>query len=105
MNTIGAISHLCTITLGNRLQPKKPEDLVYVYTNLRLMAEGKEKDKKQWYVDYVDLGDSDSIVKKDIKIHGNLDLDGWDDGILRIQNLNGEIEYGLLLQAKFVYEI
>jgi hypothetical protein len=30
----------------NRLQPKKPKDLVYEYTNLRLMAEGKEKDKK-----------------------------------------------------------
>jgi hypothetical protein len=30
----------------NRLQPKRAEDLVYVYTNFGLMVEGKEKDKK-----------------------------------------------------------
>src|SRR5450759_3039566 len=31
----------------NRLQPKRAEDLVYVYTNSRLMAKGKEKDEKK----------------------------------------------------------
>jgi hypothetical protein len=30
-----------------RLQPNMAEDLVYVYTNLRLLAEGKEKDEKK----------------------------------------------------------
>jgi hypothetical protein len=30
-----------------RLQPNMAEDLVYVYTNLRLLAEGKEKDPKK----------------------------------------------------------
>ena len=32
---------------GNRLQPKKAEDLVYVYTNSRLMAKRKDKDDKK----------------------------------------------------------
>jgi hypothetical protein len=31
----------------NRLQPKRTEDLIYVYTNFRLMVEGTEKDKKK----------------------------------------------------------
>jgi hypothetical protein len=31
----------------NRLQPNRAEDLVYVYTDSRLMAERKEKDKKK----------------------------------------------------------
>jgi hypothetical protein len=48
----------------------------------------------------VDSGDSDSTVKKDIKIHGNLDLDGWDDGNLRNQNLDGETDYGPLASSK-----
>jgi hypothetical protein len=45
----------------NSLQSKRVKDLAYLYTNLRLMAEGKEKDKKKWYVDNVD---SKSIVIK-----------------------------------------
>jgi hypothetical protein len=28
--------------------------LVYVYTNLRLTAEAKEKDEKKWYADNMD---------------------------------------------------
>lgn len=31
----------------NRLQPKRTKDLVYMYTNSRLMVERKEKEKKK----------------------------------------------------------
>jgi hypothetical protein len=31
----------------NILQPKRAKDLVYVYTNSRLLAEGKENDEKK----------------------------------------------------------
>jgi hypothetical protein len=68
----------------NRLQPKRAEDLVYVYTNLRLMAEGKDKDKKKWYADNVDLEDSDSAPGKEFEDHGDLDSDGMDDGSLKV---------------------
>ena len=30
----------------NKLQPKRAENLVYVYTNSRLLVEGKEKDER-----------------------------------------------------------
>jgi hypothetical protein len=52
----------------NRLQPKRAEDLVYIYTNSRLLAKGKEKDEKKWYADNVDSEDSDSEPKKSSKI-------------------------------------
>jgi hypothetical protein len=66
----------------NRLQPKRAEDLVYVYTNFGLMVEGKEKDKKKCHVDNVDSKDLDSVLREDIKVYGDLDLDGWNDGNL-----------------------
>jgi hypothetical protein len=69
----------------NRLQPKRAEDLVYVYTNSRLMAEGKEKDEKKWYADNVDLEDSDSTLEEEFEDHGDLDSDGMDDGNLRVR--------------------
>ena len=68
----------------NRLQPKKAKDLVCVYTNSRLMAKGKEKDKKRWYANNVDSKDLDSTPKEEFEDHGNLDLDGMDDGNLGI---------------------
>ena len=73
----------------NKLQPKKAKDLVYVYTNSRLMAEGKEKDEKKWYADNVDSEDSDSVPKKELEDHGDLDLDGMDDGNLGVQRSYG----------------
>jgi hypothetical protein len=60
----------------NRLQPKRAEDLVYVYTNSRLMAEGKDKDEKKWYDDNVDSEDSDSAPEEEFEDHGDLDSDG-----------------------------
>jgi hypothetical protein len=69
----------------NRLQPKRVEDLVYVYTNSRLMAEGKEKDEKKWYVDNVNSEDSDFVPEEEFKDHGDLDLDGMDDGNLGVR--------------------
>jgi hypothetical protein len=68
----------------NRLQPKRVEDLVYVYTNSRLMAEGKEKDEKKWYADNVDLEDLDSAPEEEFEDHGDLDSDGMDDGNLGV---------------------
>jgi hypothetical protein len=65
----------------NRLQPKRAEDLVYVYTNSRLMAEGKDKDEKKWYADNVDSEDSDSTTEEEFEDHGDLNLDGMDDGM------------------------
>jgi hypothetical protein len=48
---------------------KWTEDLVYIYTNSRLMAKGKEKDKKKWYVDNVDLEDSNSTYPQHNILH------------------------------------
>jgi hypothetical protein len=55
--------------------------LVYVYTNSRLMAEGKDKDEKKWYADNVDSEDSDSTTEEEFEDHGDLNLDGMDDGM------------------------
>jgi hypothetical protein len=60
-----------------------------MYTCSRLMAEGKEKNKKKWYVTNVDSKDLDSALKEDVKFHGNSDSDGWNDGNLGVQNLDG----------------
>jgi hypothetical protein len=73
----------------NRLQPKRVEDLVYVYTNSRLMAKGKEKDEKKWYADNVDSEDSDSTLEEEFEDHGDLDSDGMDDGNLGIRGSYG----------------
>jgi hypothetical protein len=73
----------------NRLQPKKVEDLVYIYTNSRLMAEGKDKDEKKWYVDNVNSEDLDSAPEEEFKDHGDLDSDGLDDGNLGVRGSYG----------------
>jgi hypothetical protein len=73
----------------NRLQPKRAEDLVYVYTISRLMAEGKDKDEKKWYADNVDSEDSDSVPQEEFEDHGDLDSDDMDDGNLGIQGSYG----------------
>jgi hypothetical protein len=73
----------------NRLQPKRVEDLVYVYTNSRLMAEDKDKDKKKWYADNVDSEDSDSTPEEEFEDCGNLDSDSMDDGNLGVRGLYG----------------
>jgi hypothetical protein len=69
----------------NRLLPKRAENLVYVYTNSRLMTKGKEKDEKKWYADNVDSKDSDSAPEEEFEENGDLDLDGMDDGNLGVQ--------------------
>jgi hypothetical protein len=73
----------------NRLQPKKAEDLVYVYTNSRLMAEEKDKDENKWYVDNVDSEDSDSAPEEEFEDHGDLDSDGMDVGNLGVRGSYG----------------
>jgi hypothetical protein len=73
----------------NRLQPKKVEDLVYMYINSRLMEVEKEKYEKKWYVDNVDSENSDFVLKKDIEIHGDADSDSWDDGNLPYTGFGG----------------
>jgi hypothetical protein len=72
-----------------RLQPKRAEDLEYVYTNLRLLAEGKKKDEKKWYIDIVDIEDSDSLLEEEVEEHGDLDLDGWDNRNLGVRDSYG----------------
>ena len=68
----------------NRLQPKRVEDFVYVYTNLRLMAKRKDKDKNKWYADNVDSKNSDSAPEEEFEDHGELDSNGMDDGNLGV---------------------
>src|SRR5450759_4943167 len=81
----------------NRLEAKRAEDLVYVYTNSRVMAEGKEKDKKKWYADNVDLEDSDSAPEGGFEDPADFDSDDTDDGIddgMDDGNLGVEGSYG-----------
>lgn len=54
----------------NRLQKKRAEDLVYVYTNSRLMAKAKATDEKKWYKENVSSEDSDSASEEE-------DGDAW----------------------------
>ena len=69
----------------NILQPKRAEDLIYVYTNSRLLAEEKEKDKKKWNANNMESEDSYFALKEEVKDHGDLDLDGWNDGNYRFR--------------------
>ena len=41
----------------NRLLPQRANDLVYVYTNSRLLANGKLTDEKRWYAENLELED------------------------------------------------
>ena len=41
----------------NRLLPQRANDLVYVYTNSKLLANGKLTDEKRWYAENLDLED------------------------------------------------
>jgi hypothetical protein len=88
----------------NRLQLQRAEDLVYMYINSWLLA-GKEKDEKKWYVNNVDSEDSNFALEEDVKIHGDADLDGWDDGYLWVQNLDEETNSSPLGSSKTVYKI
>jgi hypothetical protein len=81
-NRNGAVTHSCIISLGI-------DYLVYVYTNSRLLAEGKEKDEKKWYADNVDSEDLDSMPEEEFKDHGDLDSDGMDDGNLGVRGSYG----------------
>ena len=47
----------------NRFQKQRAEDLVYVYTNSRLIPKAKAKDEKKWYNENVSSKDSDSASK------------------------------------------
>jgi hypothetical protein len=89
----------------NRLQPKRVEDLVYVYTNSRLMAEGKDKDEKKWYADNVDSEDSDSAPEEEFEDHGDLNSDGIDDGNLGVRGSYGERTVAPILQGGTVHYI
>lgn len=70
-----------------------------MYINSRLMEVEKEKYKK-WYVVNVDSENSNFSLKKDIKIHGDINSDGWDDGNLEIQNSDEEKNHSLLASSR-----
>jgi hypothetical protein len=89
----------------NRLQLKRAEDLVYVYINSRLLAEGKEKDKKKWYADNVDSKDSDSVPEEEVEEHGDLDSHGWNKAILGSEIHMGERTVAPMPQGGTVHEI
>ena len=70
----------------NRLQKKRAEDLVYVYTNSKLLAKAKRKDEKKWYNENVSSEDSDSASEGedgddglDWMVNHASDDDGWAD--------------------------
>jgi hypothetical protein len=79
--------------------------LVYVYTNSRLLAEGKEKDEKKRYAYNVDSEDSDSVPKEKVHDHGDLDSDGWDDGNLGVRDSYGGTNHSPNAEGGIVYEI
>ena len=51
---------VCAQQISESPSKKKAEDLVYVYTNSKLMAKAKAKDDKKWYNENVSSEDSDS---------------------------------------------
>jgi hypothetical protein len=71
-------------------------DLVYVYTNSRLMTMEKEKE----YVINADLEDLDFSLEEDNEVHGDPNLDGWDDGNLGVQNLDGKTSRSSFASSK-----
>ena len=49
----------------NKLNTKRAADLVYVYTNSKVVAASKENDEKKWYEENVESEDSDCLVEEE----------------------------------------
>ena len=60
----------------NRLLPKKADDLVFVYTNSRLLATSKLTDEKRWYAENLDLEDPQPHESDDAEYSNDSSTDG-----------------------------
>jgi Protein of unknown function (DUF 659)/hAT family C-terminal dimerisation region len=75
--------------IRNRLLPGRANDLVYVYTNSKLLANGKLTDEKRWYAENLDLEDpqvlesdnSEYSHNSSTSVHANYDAEHLDDDI------------------------
>ena len=73
----------------NRLLPGRANDLVYVYTNSRLLANAKLTDEKRWYAENLDLEDpqanesdnSEYSHNSSSSVRANYDAEHLDDDI------------------------
>ena len=76
----------------NRLLPKRADDLVFVYTNSRLLATSKLTDEKRWYAENLDLEDPQPHESDDPE-HSD---DSSTDGITAydVQHLHDDIDSG-----------
>ena len=76
----------------NRLLPKRADDLVFVYTNSRLLVTSKLTDEKRWYAENLDLEDSQPHESDDPE-HSD---DSSTDGITAYdaQHLHEDIDSG-----------
>ena len=76
----------------NRLLPKRADDLVFVYTNSRLLATSKLTDEKRWYAENLDLEDPQPHESDDPE-HSD---DSSTDGITAFdaQHLHDNIDSG-----------
>ena len=76
----------------NRLLPKRADDLVFVYTNSRLLATSKLTDEKRWYAENLDLEDPQPHESDDPE-HSD---DSSTDGITTYdaQHLHDDIDSG-----------
>ncbi len=72
--------------------------MLYVYTNSKVIAVSKEKDKKKWYQDNVESEDSEGLVSEDedgksISNDGdamNYDMHNSDEEMFKSPNQNNE---------------
>ena len=60
----------------NQLLPKRADDLVFVYTNSRLLATSKLTDEKRWYAENLDLEDPQLHESDDVEHSDDSSTDG-----------------------------
>ena len=68
----------------NHLQKKRGEDLVYVYTNSKLIAKAKAKDEKKWYNENISSEHSDSASEDEDGDDWMVNCAAHDDGCVDV---------------------
>lgn len=66
----------------NRLLPERADDLVFVYTNSKLLANAKLTDEKRWYSENLDVEDRDVRDSEDEETPHNSIGEGFSDHVL-----------------------
>ena len=59
----------------NQLLPRRADDLVFVYTNSRLLANAKLMDEKRWYAENLDLEDPQPHESDDLEYSDDFSID------------------------------